>query len=179
LAGLGDSAHVFDDFAPAFRDRFHVYGVTHRGFGASSRPEVGYDVATLGADLRGVLRELGVKSASFVGHSVAGEELTWIAAHDPALFERLVYLDAAYDRAARRESARDEPRLSPPPDPTDADKASVAAFGAYMERSFCFRMPEAELRAINMYSSAIGRSSCKRCGLFWPHDASSILVTTK
>src|SRR5690348_1034704 len=83
LAGLGDSAHVFDDFAPAFQDRFHVYAVTRRGFGDSSQPTTGYDIATLGADLLHVLRAIDVKSASFAGHSVAGEELNWLAVHAP------------------------------------------------------------------------------------------------
>src|SRR6266567_6188592 len=36
LAGLGSTAHVFDTFAPQFTDRFHVLGITRRGFGASS-----------------------------------------------------------------------------------------------------------------------------------------------
>ena len=33
LAGLGDNAHVFDHFAYQFTDRFHVIGITRRGFG--------------------------------------------------------------------------------------------------------------------------------------------------
>jgi hypothetical protein len=33
LAGLGDTAHVFDNFAPKFTGRYHVYGITRRGFG--------------------------------------------------------------------------------------------------------------------------------------------------
>jgi non-heme chloroperoxidase len=35
LAGLGDTAHVFDKFAPKLADAWHVYGITRRGFGAS------------------------------------------------------------------------------------------------------------------------------------------------
>jgi non-heme chloroperoxidase len=42
LTGLGDNAHVFDKFAPKLIDRYHVYGITRRGFGASSKPEGGY-----------------------------------------------------------------------------------------------------------------------------------------
>ena len=36
LAGLGNTAHVFDDFAPKLTSQYHVYGITRRGFGASS-----------------------------------------------------------------------------------------------------------------------------------------------
>jgi hypothetical protein len=35
LAGGGDTAHVFDDFAPKLTTHNHVYGITRRGFGAS------------------------------------------------------------------------------------------------------------------------------------------------
>ena len=35
LAGGGDTAHVFDDFAPKLTGDFHVYGITRRGFGES------------------------------------------------------------------------------------------------------------------------------------------------
>ena len=38
LAGAGDTAHAFDNFAPRFAGQNHVYGITRRGFGASSKP---------------------------------------------------------------------------------------------------------------------------------------------
>jgi hypothetical protein len=41
LTGLGGNAHVFDQFAYQFNDRFHVIGVTPRGFGRSSQPAYG------------------------------------------------------------------------------------------------------------------------------------------
>ena len=50
LAGLGNTAHIFDAFAPKLNGA-HVYGITRRGYGASSRPESGYDVARLGEDV--------------------------------------------------------------------------------------------------------------------------------
>src|SRR5512138_487863 len=48
LAGLGNTAHVFDEFAVKLASDYHVYGVTRRGFGASSAPAAGY-----GSDERG------------------------------------------------------------------------------------------------------------------------------
>jgi non-heme chloroperoxidase len=35
LAGGGDTAHIFDDFAPKLTPSFHVYGIARRGFGES------------------------------------------------------------------------------------------------------------------------------------------------
>src|SRR5882757_1083798 len=43
LAGSGNTAHVFDDFAPKLTGGAHVYGITRRGFGASDHPASGYD----------------------------------------------------------------------------------------------------------------------------------------
>lgn len=42
LAGLGFTAHVFDGFAEKLTDGYHVYGITRRGYGASSRTASGH-----------------------------------------------------------------------------------------------------------------------------------------
>ena len=47
LPGGGNTAHVFDDFAPKLTREFHVYGITRRGFGES-----GFAPVTSGGDLR-------------------------------------------------------------------------------------------------------------------------------
>jgi hypothetical protein len=39
LTGMGNNAHVFDKFAPRLTAAYHVYGITRRGFGASSHPD--------------------------------------------------------------------------------------------------------------------------------------------
>jgi alpha-beta hydrolase superfamily lysophospholipase len=64
LAGAGSSAHVFDELAPGLADVCHVYGITRRGHGASSRPESGYGEERLAAD---VLRVLDTTSSSREG----------------------------------------------------------------------------------------------------------------
>jgi pimeloyl-ACP methyl ester carboxylesterase len=48
LAGGGDTADVFDDFAPKLSAGYHVYGITRRGFGAS-----GFSARNFGADRLG------------------------------------------------------------------------------------------------------------------------------
>jgi non-heme chloroperoxidase len=50
LAGLGKSAHVFDGFAEKLTDSYHVYGISRRGYGASSRPASGYTEQRLEED---------------------------------------------------------------------------------------------------------------------------------
>src|SRR5437016_11211293 len=48
LAGGGDTAHVFDDFAPKLTASFHVYGITRRGFGQSGFSSEGWGADRLG-----------------------------------------------------------------------------------------------------------------------------------
>src|SRR5690348_2629985 len=51
LAGLGDTAHIFDDLAPKFTKRFHVLGLTRRGYGKSEKPATGYTTDILVEDI--------------------------------------------------------------------------------------------------------------------------------
>src|SRR5579863_3387518 len=60
LAGEGGSAHVFDDFAPNLTSDYHVYGITRRGYGASSAPTSGYTADRLGDDVLGVIDALKI-----------------------------------------------------------------------------------------------------------------------
>src|SRR5207247_542964 len=100
IPGLGNSAHVFDDFAPRFVDRFRVLGVTRVGFGESDQPERdGYDLASRVAQIRAALDSLNVTKAVLVGHSLGGDEITAFAGAYPDRIVGLVYLDAAMDHA--------------------------------------------------------------------------------
>ena len=102
LAGLGNDAHVFDRFAPKLARSFHVYGITRRGFGASSKPAPtteNYSARRLGDDVIAVVDSLHLEKPVLVGHSIAGEELSSVATRYPDKIRGLVYLDAAYGYA--------------------------------------------------------------------------------
>ena len=137
LAGGGDNAHVYDNFAFQFTDYFHVIGITRRGYLPSSQPRNGYDVPTRAADDIAVLDALGIKKAVFAGHSAAGAELSELGAKHEARVEKLVYLDAA-DLAERFLPSRREPPL---PDYTDADLKSLQAYQAATSRLQALRSP--------------------------------------
>lgn len=100
LPGLGCNAHIFDQFAPRFTDRFHVLGLTRRGHGQSDHPKTGYDIDTLTEDIRQFLDALGINKVILVGHSMAHIELSHFAALYPERVLKLVFLDAAYDRSS-------------------------------------------------------------------------------
>jgi len=102
LAGAGDTAHRFDGFAPQFAAQHHVYGITRRGFGASSKPAPAngnYSADHLGDDVLAVMKALQIDLPVLVGHSMAGEELSSIGSRFPQKVSGLIYLDAATDFA--------------------------------------------------------------------------------
>lgn len=102
LAGLGYDAHVYDKFAPRLTSHFHVYGITRRGFGASSVPAPkngNYSADRLGDDVLAVMDQLHLDPPVLVGHAKAGQELSSIGSRFPGKVAGLVYLDAGYSYA--------------------------------------------------------------------------------
>jgi non-heme chloroperoxidase len=109
LAGLGNDAHVFDQFALKLVPTYHVYGITRRGFGASSAPRPdceNYSADRLGDDVLAVMNALKIDRPVLVGHSIAGEELSSIGTRFPEKIAGLVYLDAAYAYAYYDDNAK-------------------------------------------------------------------------
>src|SRR5215471_18842101 len=145
LAGLGNTAHVFDDFAPKLAARFHVYGITRRGFGASSVPAAGYDADRLADDVLAVLDSLKLTRPVLAGHSYAGSELSSIGSRRPDRVAGLVYFDAVFPYSFdngkgpslehfKEMAGQLEMAASRMPEPSSADRASVAAYQAYDKR---------------------------------------------
>ena len=153
LAGLGNTAHVFDDLAPRLTDSFHVYGITRRGFGRSTQPP-DTDVASLVSDLRIVLDSLRLSRVILVGHSIAGDELTGFAESYPDQCQALVYLEAAYDHSESATASLRRMRWPHRPPMTAADSATPAAVAGYFARTGGVRPPEADLRAVSRFDSA-------------------------
>ena len=85
LAGGGNTAHVFDDFAPKLQalTHDHVYAITRRGFGASGYEAISDPANRLGEDVLAVIESLKLKRPILVGHSIAGAEISWVANNQP------------------------------------------------------------------------------------------------
>jgi pimeloyl-ACP methyl ester carboxylesterase len=153
LAGSGNTAHVFDDFAPKLTDCCHVYGITRRGYGASSHPASGYDDQRLADDVLAVLDSLRLKAPVLAGHSMAGGELTTLGNQHSNRLGGLVYLDALAD-------PRDFPASDPayrrlfeklPAQMRQGPASDTSSFRAYREaqtKSGQGAFPEAELREL-------------------------------
>ena len=156
IPGLGNTAHVFDEFAPKLAAGFHVYGITRRGFGESSAPASGYDADRLADDVLAVLDSLKISKPVLAGHSLGGEELSSIGSRHPDRVAGLIYLDAGYSYAfdngkgmtieAQSEAIKKPPPMGP--FPVVADRASFSAFGEWYQRTDGIRMPEAEIRQL-------------------------------
>jgi pimeloyl-ACP methyl ester carboxylesterase len=134
LTGMGLSAHIYDQFAPRFVDRFHVMAVTRRGQGDSDYPETGYDPDTLTEDLRQFMGALGIDRAILVGHSMANVELCHFSALYPDRVLKLIFLDAAYDRTKfgvlrEKNPLRD---VQPPHE----DQFTIEDYIAYTKKNF-------------------------------------------
>jgi alpha-beta hydrolase superfamily lysophospholipase len=70
IEGLGSTAHTFESFAADLSRSFRVYGITRRGYGASSAPmptSSNYSAERLGDDVIGVLDSLQLKSPILIG----------------------------------------------------------------------------------------------------------------
>jgi non-heme chloroperoxidase len=156
LAGSGNSAHIYDDFAPKLVDVAHVYGITRRGYGASSHPERGYSVPELAEDVWRVIQSLQLAKAVVLGHSMAGSELSFLGQkHSPQL-DALIYLDANADPVDypwnnaeyRTLSTKYAGSAPPAPQRTAADNASVEAYRAWQQRMGICPFPAGEIRSV-------------------------------
>jgi pimeloyl-ACP methyl ester carboxylesterase len=154
LAGGGDTAHAFDDFAPKLTPRFHVYGITRRGFGRSNFSPEGWGADRLGDDVLAVLDSLKLSRPVLVGHSIGGEELSSVATRHPNRVAGLVYMEAGYPYAFDNgkgpsmkefEDARKLMPQAPQPSESDPSLASFAAFQQACLHALGFTYPEGEL----------------------------------
>ena len=151
LAGRGFTAHVFDSFAEKLTDSYHVYGITRRGFGASSKPSTGYTEERRTEDDLRIFDALKLVAPVVVGHSVAGGELSMLGIHEYARIGGIVYLDALndgtddytdYDALCSK-----LPRaMQEGPTPSPGDLKSFPAYRDWRKGTQGISIPEAELR---------------------------------
>jgi non-heme chloroperoxidase len=152
LAGGGNTAHVFDEFAPKLATDHHVYGITRRGFGASGFSASENPVDRLRDDVLAVFAALKLERPVLVGHSIAGAELTAVAAWQPDRIAGLIYLEAGYPYAF---ASGDGPSMKefqisgpPSPRPSGSDLATFSSLQKWNAEIYGFRIPEAEFRQI-------------------------------
>jgi non-heme chloroperoxidase len=149
LAGLGNTPHIFEDFAPKFTNSFHVYGITRRGFGQSERVNIGFSTDTLLQDILKVMDSLHLKKVILIGHSIAGDEISTFAQQFPDKVSAIVFLDAALDHAGNFDSL-----LAPypkQPQPDSNFKPTLKNIHDFDFKTHRFKFPDGELTALGKF----------------------------
>ena len=151
LAGRGFTAHVFDGFAEKLTDSYHVYGITRRGFGASSRPPSDYKEERPTEDDLQVFDALKLVAPVVVGHSVAGNELSQLGIHHSDRIGGLVYLDALNDSTDDYTDydalcSKLPEVMQKGSEPSPAELKSFPAYRNWRKQTQGIWIPESELR---------------------------------
>lgn len=162
LAGYGNSAHVFDEFAPRFRDSYRVIAITRRGFGASTLAFDGYDNQRLARDVVAVLDSLRLRRPILVAHSFGGAELNALAADYPAVARGLVYLDGGFDFAELYADSGWTTTPIPRPPPLPNHDGSPRAATAYAAEMTGPGYPESEVRVNTAWGARVTRTPAFR-----------------
>ncbi len=93
LHGLASTCHIWDLVAPMLAEEFAVVAVDQRGHGESDKPDYGYDFATVGQDLLGVIEALNLDKPVIVGHSWGADVALEFAVAHPALPRGICFVD--------------------------------------------------------------------------------------
>ncbi|HLZ25150.1 MAG TPA: alpha/beta hydrolase [Ktedonobacterales bacterium] len=91
---------------PVLAGRFRVVAPDLRGYNLSEKPAGGYDLASLSADIRGLIEALGERHAHVVGHDWGGVVAWATAIRAPESVRRLVVVNAPHPAAMLRELRR-------------------------------------------------------------------------
>jgi non-heme chloroperoxidase len=124
LHGVTDSWRSFEHVLPHLPDDIRAIAVTQRGHGDAPKPEGGYRVDDLAADVVSLMDDLGIERAVVVGHSMGSWVTQRIAIEHP---ERLVgvLLAGSFTGAVARDPqlAATMRELADVPDPITAEYA--------------------------------------------------------
>jgi len=102
IHAVGDNLNAWYNQVPVFSKSYRVITYDMRGFGKTESPEGDYSVPVMYQDLYELMKALGVKQASFAGHSLGGRIALELAIQHPDMVKSLIF-------------ANSSPALTPPP----------------------------------------------------------------
>jgi pimeloyl-ACP methyl ester carboxylesterase len=102
LHGLGNEAHLWDDFVPTVAPHYHVLALDQRGHGDSDwDPEARYDAESMADDLEAVLDAFEIDRFVLLGFSMGGRVSMTFAGRHPERLAGLVIADIGPEVDAR------------------------------------------------------------------------------
>ena len=99
LHGWPDSWFSFSRVIPLLAEGLRAVAVDQRGFGASDRPESGYTIAEMAADVIAFLDALDIRCATLVGHSFGSFVARQVAIAQPQRVDALALIGTAFTPA--------------------------------------------------------------------------------
>jgi pimeloyl-ACP methyl ester carboxylesterase len=94
LHGYAQTSHMWRPLMPLLAPSHTVVAPDLRGAGGSARPPAGYDKKTMARDIHGLVRQLGHRRVTVVGHDIGLMVAYAYAAQYPREVERVVLMDA-------------------------------------------------------------------------------------
>ncbi len=95
LHGWPQTWHEWRHLIPVLASRYTVIAPDLRGFGDSDKPASGYDKRTVAEDIRQLVRHLGLREITLVGHDIGMMVAYHYAAAHPQEVRRLAVAEAA------------------------------------------------------------------------------------
>ncbi|MFP6655654.1 MAG: alpha/beta hydrolase, partial [Myxococcota bacterium] len=94
LHGLGNEAHLWDDFVPSITPHYRVLALDQRGHGDSDwDPEARYDAESMADDLEAMIETMGIDRFVLIGFSMGGRVAMTFAGRHPDRLAGLVVID--------------------------------------------------------------------------------------
>lgn len=94
LTGLGGVGRAWGSLIERFTEEFTVIVPDHRGTGSSSKPDSGYTIEALAADMAGLVRHVGLGPAHVVGSSTGGAFAQVMALDHPGSVASMVLVSS-------------------------------------------------------------------------------------
>ena len=105
---LACSVRMWDPQVAAFKDRYRILNYDMRGHGASAAPSGAYSFDMLADDVLALMKECGIKRASFMGLSIGGMIGQTLALRNPASFDKMVLADTTHTQTPEGLKSWDE-----------------------------------------------------------------------
>jgi len=93
---LACTVRMWDPTVDAFKDRFRILNYDMRGHGQSAAPQTPYTLDMLADDVLGLMKELKIGKATYMGLSIGGMIGQTLALRGMKVFDRMVLADTSH-----------------------------------------------------------------------------------